>query len=110
VKNGFKVSHFMAIDTVVSILISALGDIEAYQRALREQRNARRARSRKRYEFWLDVASSIQAQGRTTWAATCLEAFSDVDLAFFDPDNGVEMAARFSQTLNAKPPPLHERD
>jgi hypothetical protein len=57
-----KVSHFMRVDAVVSVLVSTHGEAAARSRALREQQNARRARSRRRYEFWGAVASEIDAK------------------------------------------------
>jgi hypothetical protein len=56
------VSHFMKLDTAVSILISEHGDDKAHRVALREQQNARRSRSRKRFAFWIIVASEIDAR------------------------------------------------
>jgi hypothetical protein len=56
------VSHHMELNAAVSILISEHGDDRAHRVALREQQNARRARSRKRFEFWITVASEIDAR------------------------------------------------
>jgi hypothetical protein len=54
-------SHHMDMDIVVSILLAEHGE-KARGKALREQQNARRARSRKRFEFWVAVASEIEAR------------------------------------------------
>ena len=56
------VSHYMDVDAVVSILLEEHGNTKARERALREQQNARRARSRKRFAFWVAVASEIDAR------------------------------------------------
>ena len=56
------VSHYMDVDSVVSILLEEHGNTKARERALREQQNARRARSRKRFAFWVAVASEIDAR------------------------------------------------
>ena len=55
------VSHYMDVDAVVSILLED-GNTKARGKALREQQNARRARSRKRFAFWVAVASEIDAR------------------------------------------------
>jgi hypothetical protein len=52
----------MDVDAVVSILLEEHGNTKARERALREQQNARRARSRKRFAFWVAVASEIDAR------------------------------------------------
>jgi hypothetical protein len=57
-----EVSHRMKVDAAVSTLVSAQGDAKARRRAILEQHNARRARSRRRYEFWVAVAAGIDAQ------------------------------------------------
>ena len=56
------VSHYMDVDAVVSILLEEHGNTKARGKALREQQNARRARSRKRFAFWVAVASEIDAR------------------------------------------------
>jgi len=52
----------MDVDAVVSILLEEHGNTKARGKALREQQNARRARSRKRFAFWVAVASEIDAR------------------------------------------------
>jgi len=54
------VSYKMNEDLAASLLVEGLGHIQAHRRALREQQNARRARSRKRFAFWMSVASEIK--------------------------------------------------
>ena len=61
-EKGVEVAHYMKVDAAVLVLISEHSEMKAHQRALREQQNARRARSRKRSEFWVAVASRINAQ------------------------------------------------
>ena len=56
------VSHYMDVDAVVSILLEEHGNTKAHEKALREQQNARRARSRRRFAFWVAVASEIDAR------------------------------------------------
>jgi hypothetical protein len=56
------VSHYMDVDAVVSLLLEEHGNTKARAKALREQQNARRARSRKRFAFWVAVASGIDAR------------------------------------------------
>jgi len=47
-------------ELAAALLVDALGHIQAYKHALREQQNGRRARSRKRFAFWMNVASEIK--------------------------------------------------
>jgi hypothetical protein len=51
------VSHFMKTPTAVASLRAQHGEANARMIALTEQRRARRARSKKRFVFWADVAS-----------------------------------------------------
>ena len=46
-------------EAVAAILIAEHGDARALRQAHREQQNARRARSRKRFAFWATVAAKI---------------------------------------------------
>ena len=55
------VSHYLDVDAVVSILLED-GNTKARGKALREQQNARRVRSRRRFAFWVAVASEIDAR------------------------------------------------
>jgi hypothetical protein len=54
-----RVSYKMNEDLAAALLVDAVGHIRAHRRALREQQNARRARSRKRFAFWMRVESEI---------------------------------------------------
>jgi hypothetical protein len=56
------VSHRMQLNTAVSILVLEHGGDKAHRVALQEQQNARRSRSRKRFAFWITVASEIDAR------------------------------------------------
>ena len=62
VEKRIEVSHYMQVDAAVSVLVSTHGETKARSKALREQHSARRARSRKRFEFWAAVASGIEAR------------------------------------------------
>jgi len=62
VEKGIDVPRDAKVDAAVSILVSEHGETKAHSKALREQQNARRARSRKRYAFWVAVALGIDAQ------------------------------------------------
>jgi hypothetical protein len=53
------VSHFMKGPVAVEILLAQHGEANARRIALREQRKARRARSRRRFNFWVAVATLI---------------------------------------------------
>jgi hypothetical protein len=50
------VTHFTKVTVVVELLRAQHGEANARKIALQEQRNARRARSRRRFEFWGRVA------------------------------------------------------
>jgi len=50
----------MKVDLAAALLVDGLGHIQAHKHALREQQKARRARSRKRFAFWMSVASEIK--------------------------------------------------
>ena len=54
-----RISTFMRAPTAVKILREQYGEAEARKLALRELQSARRARSRKRFDFWAGVAKSI---------------------------------------------------
>jgi hypothetical protein len=53
------VSHFMKAPVAVQILLALHGETNARRIALREQRKARRARSRGRFNFWVAVATQV---------------------------------------------------
>jgi hypothetical protein len=55
-KKGFA---FMRVPTAAKILREQYGEAEARKLALRELQCAKRARSRKRFNFWAAVAKSI---------------------------------------------------
>jgi hypothetical protein len=54
------VSHFMEATAAAELLRERHGEAEARKIALTEQRRARRARSRRRVEFWAAVAARIE--------------------------------------------------
>ena len=54
------VSHFMKPSTAVALLLEQHGEAIARKIALTEQRRARRARSKKRFEFWAAVGARIE--------------------------------------------------
>jgi hypothetical protein len=58
--NGRRVSHFMKAPVVVALLRAQHGGAKARLIALREQRKARQARSRRRFAFWVEVATRIE--------------------------------------------------
>jgi hypothetical protein len=53
------VSHFMKASVAVKILLAQHGEANAWRIAMREQRKARRARSRRRFNFWVAVTTLI---------------------------------------------------
>jgi hypothetical protein len=58
------VSHFMSIPTVVARLRNWHGEAKAHQVAVLELQRARRARSRRRFNFWAAVAEQIRKELR----------------------------------------------
>ena len=58
------VSHFMKATVAIEFLRAQHGDANARKIALKELRKARRARSRRRFDFWREVAMQIE-HGRT---------------------------------------------
>ena len=54
------VSHFMKPPAAVALLREQHGEADARKIALTEQRRARRARSKRRFEFWGEVAARIE--------------------------------------------------
>jgi hypothetical protein len=58
------VSHFMSIPTVVARLRNWHGEAKAHQVAVSELQRARRARSRRRFNFWAAVAEQIRKELR----------------------------------------------
>ena len=55
-----RVSHFMKAPAAVALLRERHGEANARKIALTEQRRAKRARSKKRFAFWADVAARIE--------------------------------------------------
>jgi hypothetical protein len=55
-----RVSHFMKAAAAAALLRARHGEAEARKVALTEQRWAKRARSKKRFAFWADVAAQIE--------------------------------------------------
>ena len=54
------VSHFMKAPAAAGLLRERYGEEEARRVALTEQRRAKRARSKRRFAFWTDVAAQIK--------------------------------------------------
>ena len=54
------ISRRMSAAAAAIILVGTHGNVKAHRQAQLEQQNARRARSRKRFAFWVAVASAIQ--------------------------------------------------
>jgi hypothetical protein len=52
-------SHFMKPRAAVAWLCARYGEPDARKIALREQRRAKRARSKRRFAFWAEVARQI---------------------------------------------------
>jgi hypothetical protein len=57
-------SHFMSVPTVVERLHDRHGEAKAHRVAVLELRKARRARSRRRFNFWAAVAEQIRKERR----------------------------------------------
>jgi hypothetical protein len=55
-----RVSHFMKASAAAALLRAQHGEANARKIALTEQRMAKRARSKKRFAFWGDVAARIE--------------------------------------------------
>ena len=55
-----RVSHFMKAPGAAAQLRERHGEANARKVALTEQRRARRARSKRRFNFWADVAALIE--------------------------------------------------
>jgi hypothetical protein len=53
------ISHFMNPPAAVARLCARYGEPDAHKIALKQQREAKRARSKKRFAFWAEVASQI---------------------------------------------------
>jgi hypothetical protein len=54
------VSHFMKATVAIEFLRAQHGEANARKIALKELRKARRARSRRRFDFWSEVATQIE--------------------------------------------------
>jgi hypothetical protein len=52
-------THFMTPPVVVAVLLARHGEADAYKIALREQRRAKRAGSKRRFVFWREVVTQI---------------------------------------------------
>ena len=65
-----RVSHFMKAPVAVALLREQYGEADARKIALTEQRRARRARSKKRFAFWAEVAARIENGNRNNAANT----------------------------------------
>ena len=55
-----RVPHFMKAPLAVALLRAQHGEEIARKIALTEQRRAKRARSKKRFAFWAEVAARIE--------------------------------------------------
>jgi hypothetical protein len=55
-----RVSYFMKAPAAVALLRAQYGEAIARKVVLTERRRARRARSKKRFAFWADVAAQIE--------------------------------------------------
>jgi hypothetical protein len=55
-----RVSHFMKASGAAALLRERHGEADARKIALTEQRRAKRARSKRRFAFWADVAARIE--------------------------------------------------
>jgi hypothetical protein len=55
-----RVSHFMKVPSAATLLRERYGEANARKVALMEQRRARRARSKRRFAFWAEVAAQIE--------------------------------------------------
>jgi hypothetical protein len=51
----------MKVPAAVAVLRAQYGEANARMVALKEQQKARRARSKKRFAFWADVAARIES-------------------------------------------------
>ena len=69
-RRGERVSHFMKVPAAVASLRERHGEANARKVALTEQRRARRARSKKRFAFWGEVAARIKNGNCNTGANT----------------------------------------
>jgi len=55
-----RVSHFMKAAAAAALLRAQHGESQARKIARTEQRRAKRARSKRRFIFWADVAARIE--------------------------------------------------
>jgi hypothetical protein len=55
------VSHFTKPPLAAALLCGRHGDLGAREIALKEQRRAKRARSKRRFAFWAEVAMQISS-------------------------------------------------
>ena len=56
--------HYMSVPTVVDRLRDRHGEVNAHRLAVLELQRARRARSRRRFNFWAAVATQIRKEHR----------------------------------------------
>jgi hypothetical protein len=64
------VLHFMKPSTAAALLRDQYGEANARKVALMEQRRARQARSKRRFEFWADMAARIENENCNNAADT----------------------------------------
>jgi len=57
-----SMSRRMSVSAVIALLSDRHGETTAYKMARLEQLKARRARSRKRFDFWTAVATQMQQE------------------------------------------------
>ncbi len=72
------VLHFMKATVAIEFLRAQHGDANARKIALKELRKARRARSRRRFDFWSEVATQIE-HGCTEDRSWSIPTSSDAD-------------------------------
>jgi hypothetical protein len=93
----------------VEFLRSKHGDAEAHKLALLEQKRARRARSRKRFDFWVAVAAQLNEDSsdavddsgasRQRWGSEGVGKCSDPSLPLLASTRGKQSAKSSSESL-----------
>ena len=76
------VSHFMKATVAIEFLRAQHGEANARKIALKELRKAWRARSRRRFDFWSEVATQIEngsAEGQSWSIRTSNDAEETID-------------------------------